>query len=268
MTATELEPALVTPAAEPMTFAILGAAGFVAPRHMEAIRQIGGRIVAAVDPSDAVGVLDRYAPDCRYFRHFEVFLSWLAREKETHHVVIATPNDLHAGHARAVQELGHVPIIEKPVALSVADVNQLLGAPGYSVLQMRLHPEARRFLAWATGVNGRPFVEVTYHVRRGSWYVQSWKGDEARSGGCWFNLAIHALDLVAQAFPMGNECELDVDALATADELRREIRVLGETFDFSAGIGLHDRWYETLRDGTATTIEDALPGIALAERLA
>ena len=94
---------------QPLSFAILGAAGFVAPRHMEAISKIGGRIVAACDPSGAVGVLDRYAPDCRFFLYFEQFLSWLAREKETHYVVVATPNDLHVGQAKGVQEFGHVP---------------------------------------------------------------------------------------------------------------------------------------------------------------
>lgn len=275
---------------EPMTFCILGAAGFIAPRHMEAIRKIGGEIVAAVDPSTAVGVLDRYAPDCRYFQHFEAFLSWLARESATHHVVIATPNDLHAGQALAVQGLGHIPIIEKPVGLSVAEVEPLLGPPAYAILQMREHPEVKRFLAWVAEdtAQKRREVFVTYYAPRGDWYDRTWKCDELRSGGPESNIAIHILDVLGTAYGVpkllvsetdrlhtrrGFRCGLwydDAEVRMRVDTRRgetvRRISVAdGDTFDLSDASGLHDKWYESLRDGKATTIEDALPSLAAAD---
>lgn len=269
---------LTTP--RPMKFCILGAAGFVAPRHMEAIRKIGGEIVAAVDPNDAVGVLDKYAPTCRYFRHFETFLPWLKRQHGEILVVVATPNDLHVGQALAVQECGHVPIVEKPVGLTLEDARLLLGSPAYAVLQMRYHPEARRFVMWGRAQTELREVQVRYNAPRGEWFHRSWKGDDRRSGGVTTNIGIHVLDLLGQAFGEVRDADLDYAEFERASvwcefttdphrPVERKIICDGanESFDFSDAVGLHDEFYRHLLAGDAPTVVDALASVDLAERL-
>jgi UDP-N-acetyl-2-amino-2-deoxyglucuronate dehydrogenase len=186
-------------------FAILGVAGYIAPRHLEAIRAVGGQLVAAVDPCDSVGLLDRYGLDVRYSRDIEILsdipLDWL---------IVCTPNRLHLEHCWRGLELGANVICEKPLALSPNDLKTLrnfekdISERVYTVLQLRLHPEIID-LKDSLDPDHRYSVEVIYHTPRGPWYWQSWKGDKGQSGGLFFNIGIHLFDLLLWLFgPVGD----------------------------------------------------------------
>jgi UDP-N-acetyl-2-amino-2-deoxyglucuronate dehydrogenase len=198
-----------------MSFAILGVAGYVAPRHLEAIRAAGHRVVAAMDPHDSVGVLDRYFPNARYFRDlagFERHLDALARRGERDRVdfvSICSPNDLHESHVRVALSRGAHAICEKPVAIEptsldrLADLEREAGRRVYTVLQLRHHStlvELRRRIQGTAAGRHRHQVVMTYVTPRGRWYHASWKGDESRSGGLGTNIGIHLFDLLLWLF--------------------------------------------------------------------
>ena len=195
-------------------FAILGVAGYIAPRHLKAIKDTGHRVVAACDPSDAVGVLDRYAFDTRFFREFERFdrhLEKLRRKGEderVHYLSICSPNYLHDAHIRLALRTGAHAICEKPLVINpwnldpLAELEAESGKRVHTVLQLRVHPalvalrdELRRAPSTA-----RREVVLTYLTVRGSWYQSSWKGDLARSGGLATNIGIHFFDLLIWLF--------------------------------------------------------------------
>jgi len=195
-------------------FALIGAAGFVAPRHMQAIRDTGNRLVAAADPHDSVGVLDRFFPDVRYFPEFERLdrhLEKLRRgpeEARVHWVSICSPNYLHDAHVRLGLRVGADVICEKPLVISPWNLDQLetleaeSGRRVYTVLQLRLHPalEALRARLAGAAAGHRHEVDLTYVTGRGSWYLQSWKGSAERSGGIAMNIGVHFFDLLLWLF--------------------------------------------------------------------
>lgn len=285
-------------------FAVLGVGGFVAPRHLQAIKDVGGEIVATCDPHDAVGVLDSYAPQAAFFTEVERFDRHLEKLRQAgkgvDFVSICTPNYLHDAHCRLALRLGAAPIVEKPAVLRPSNLDALLhlsrerGVPVYPILQARLHPQAQAFLARMAEPAGRyRRLDVVYKVRRGTWYRYSWKGDPARSGGVHLNLGIHLYDLLALACPeiryfgdlsngaaVGLEddqgscfgrVELDVvpDAAGATRvfQVREGDRV--DAFDLSTGFeSLHTAAYRAILDGSAPTLEAARPGLVLASAAA
>ncbi|MCP4741478.1 MAG: Gfo/Idh/MocA family oxidoreductase [Actinomycetales bacterium] len=194
----------------PVKFAMLGAAGFVAPRHMEAIWENGDSLVAACDPYDGVGVLDRWFPDVRFFTEVERFdrhLEKLRRRGEgVDFVSVCSPNYLHGAHCRLAMRLGADVVCEKPLVLSPWNLDQLAqieeetGCKVNTILQLRLHPEVRRLKAHLEADRRRVKVHLDYVTRRGPWYHQSWKGDAKRSGGVATNIGIHLFDLLLHLF--------------------------------------------------------------------
>ncbi|MGE0443852.1 MAG: Gfo/Idh/MocA family protein [Vicinamibacterales bacterium] len=194
-------------------FAITGVAGFVAPRHLRAIQETGNRLVAAADPHDAVGVLDSYSFDVRFFTEIERFdrhLEKLRRgpdAERVHFVSICSPNYLHDAHVRLALRAGADAICEKPLVISpwnldaLQEIERETGHRVYSVLQLRLHPAliALRDRLAAAG-SARHEVELTYVTARGRWYDVSWKGSEERSGGLVLNIGIHFFDLLLWLF--------------------------------------------------------------------
>ena len=220
----------------PPRFALIGAAGYIAPRHLEAIRAVGGRLVAAVDPFDSVGILDRYFPQAAFFTEFERFdrhLEKLKRRGErVDYVVVCSPNYLHDAHCRFGLRYGADVICEKPTVLNpwnvdaLGDMERETGRSVYSVLQLRLHPQVaalRRQLRSTT--SGAPTdVELTYITGRGSWYHSSWKGDTTKSGGLVSNIGIHFFDLLIFLFGRVIAAEVHVrhhDRIAGYLELER-----------------------------------------------
>lgn len=195
-----------------MNFAVIGVAGYIAPRHLKAIKENGHRIVAAVDPHDAVGFLDDYDMNIAFFTEIERFerhLDKLRRsnpEMRVHWVSVCSPNYLHDAHCRlAIRQEADV-ICEKPLVINPWNVDALeelereSGRTIYTVLQLRLHPALRRFREEVLATRGTHDVRLTYVTARGAWYRYSWKSDPARSGGVAVNIGIHFFDLLLWCF--------------------------------------------------------------------
>lgn len=205
-------------------FALVGAAGFVAPRHMKAIHETGNRLVAAADRSDNVGVLDQYFPECRFFTEFERFdrhLEKLRRRPESeriHYVSVCSPNYLHDAHIRLGLRLHATVLCEKPLVINPWNLDQLealeeeYGAKVNSVLQLRLHPDliALKERLDAEGDTRKRDVLLTYVTRRGLWYDVSWKGAEDKSGGVAMNIGVHFFDLLMWLFGAPQRSEVHV----------------------------------------------------------
>jgi len=203
-------------------FALIGAAGYIAPRHLAAIKATGNHLVAAVDPHDAVGVLDRYSFDVRFFTEFERFdrhLEKLRRGPEAdrvHCVSICSPNYLHDAHIRLALRIGADVICEKPLVINpwnldaLQDLERETGGRVNTVLQLRLHPQLRGLQQRieAGGAARQHEVALTYVSARGPWYDLSWKGADERSGGIVTNIGIHLLDLLLWWFGPVVACEV------------------------------------------------------------
>jgi UDP-N-acetyl-2-amino-2-deoxyglucuronate dehydrogenase len=195
-------------------FAITGVGGFVAPRHLKAINDTGNRLVAAADPHDSVGLLDKYSFDVRFFTEIERFdrhLEKLRRGPEAervHFVSICSPNYLHDAHIRLALRVGAHAICEKPIVINPWNLDALeeleheSGRTVNTVLQLRLHPS---LVALKARLDAEPAgrqheVCLTYITARGAWYNVSWKGSEERSGGLVTNIGIHFFDLLLWLF--------------------------------------------------------------------
>ncbi len=203
-------------------FALTGAAGFVAPRHLKAIKDTGNRLVAAVDPHDAVGVLDRFGFDVRFFTEIERFdrhLEKLRRGPEADrvdYVSVCSPNYLHDAHIRLALRVGANVICEKPLVINPWNLDGLqeleheTGRRVNTVLQLRLHPQLialREKLRTERSADLHD-VSLTYITARGRWYDVSWKGSEERSGGLVTNIGIHFFDLLIWLFGGVVACEV------------------------------------------------------------
>lgn len=193
-------------------FALIGAAGFIAPRHLKAIKENGGDLVAAVDKHDNVGVLDSYFPNADFFTEFERFdrhLDKLKRKGEkVDYISICSPNYLHDSHIRFTLRAGAEAICEKPLVLNpwnldaIAEIEQETGRKVNTILQLRLHPSiiALREKVKAAGPGKIYDVKLQYMTSRGHWYLSSWKGDNAKAGGIATNIGIHFFDMLMWIF--------------------------------------------------------------------
>ncbi len=204
-------------------YALIGAAGFVAPRHMQAIHDTGGTLVAALDPHDSVGILDSYGYDIAFFTEFERFdrhVEKLRRaDQGLDYVSIVSPNYLHDAHIRFALRVGADAICEKPLVLNPWNVDALeqmereSGQRIYNVLQLRLHPSiiALRERVQAAEKSGkRQAIRLTYITSRGTWYTHSWKGDMAKSGGVATNIGIHFFDMLLWIFGPARQSRVTV----------------------------------------------------------
>ncbi len=195
-------------------FALIGAAGYIAPRHLKAIKETGHRLVAALDPHDSVGILDSYFPEAAFFTEFERFdrhVEKLRREdkgKQVHYVSICSPNYLHDAHIRFALRIGAHAICEKPLVLNPWNIEALkqlekeYGKKVYTILQLRVHPalqELKRKIS-RERKKGKHEVLLTYITSRGNWYHHSWKGRFEHSGGVTTNIGIHFFDLLLWFF--------------------------------------------------------------------
>lgn len=196
-------------------FALIGAAGYIAPRHMRAIQETGNDLVAALDVNDTVGILDTYFPNARFFTEFERFdrhIELLKRKGESvDYVCVASPNYLHDAHVRFALRVGAFAVCEKPLVINpwnaegLRVVEEETGKKVYTILQLRLHPNIielkERISARVTADPRTHFVvDLTYLTSRGSWYFSSWKGDDRKSGGIAANIGIHFFDMLIWIF--------------------------------------------------------------------
>ncbi|MFZ6033714.1 MAG: Gfo/Idh/MocA family protein [Melioribacter sp.] len=200
-----------------MNFAITGVAGYIAPRHLKAIKETGNTLVAALDPHDSVGLLDSYFPDASFFVEFERFerhLDLLHRKSESERVnflSICSPNFLHDSHIRLALRIGADAICEKPLVLNPWNLDALetvekeTGRKVYTVLQLRKHPSIielkRKAEAVIKSQPGNKFdISLDYITSRGLWYDFSWKGSLEKSGGVATNIGIHFFDMLIWIF--------------------------------------------------------------------
>lgn len=194
-------------------FALIGASGYIAPRHMKAIKETNNNLSAALDKFDSVGVIDSYFPNADFFTEFERFdrhISKLKFEQNLNldYVSICTPNYLHDSHIRFALRQGADAICEKPLVLNpwnidaLFDIQKETGKKIYNILQLRVHPS---IIALKNKIDKGPIdkiydIDLTYLTSRGNWYYTSWKGDDTKSGGIATNIGIHFFDMLSWVF--------------------------------------------------------------------
>lgn len=294
-------------------FGLVGAAGYIAPRHLRAIKDNNGQLLAAVDRADNVGILDSFFPSARFFTEFERFEREIdvlrAAGQPLDYVSICSPNYLHDAHIRFALRSGADAICEKPLVLSAADAERLLdlerqtGRRVYTILQLRLHPALialrERVAARIAAEPDYVFdVDLTYLTSRGNWYMASWKGDNAKSGGIAANIGIHFFDMLcwffgtprdvalhlfqpdaaagtiqfanarARWFLSVNADYLPADVKAAGQRTYRSITIGGEAVEFSEGFTeLHTASYAHILRGEGFGVAEAITSIRMVEEL-
>ena len=280
-------------------FALIGAAGYVAPRHMKAIRDTDNVLVAALDRNDSVGIIDSYFPAAEYFTEFERFDRhlYLQKRKEVpvDFVSICSPNYLHDSHARFALRSDCDAICEKPLVLNpwnidgLVEVEQDTGRKVNTILQLRVHPSiiAIKEKVENSDPDTRYDVDLTYITSRGKWYMQSWKGDTAKSGGIATNIGVHFFDMLhfifgdlqesrvhlsestaaagyleyrharVRWFLSIDESYLPRDVREAGQRTFRSITIDGEEIEFSGGFtDLHTISYQEILAGRGFGLED------------
>jgi UDP-N-acetyl-2-amino-2-deoxyglucuronate dehydrogenase len=203
----------------PLNFALIGAAGYIAPRHMKAIKDTGNNLISALDPYDGVGIMDSYFPNADFFiepERFDRHLDKLRREsvttigqsKKVDFVSICSPNYMHDSHIRLALRNDANAICEKPVVLNPWNIDALsvieneTNRKVYTIFQVRLHPAiiALKERIINAGADKRYKIDLTYITSRGKWYYRSWKGDVEKAGGIATNIGVHFFDLLTWIF--------------------------------------------------------------------
>ncbi|GFZ77402.1 oxidoreductase [Pseudohongiella nitratireducens] len=282
-------------------FALIGAAGYIAPRHMKAIKDNDNDLVVALDKNDSVGIIDSYFPEADFFTEFERFDRHIDKLRRANngqvidYMSICSPNYLHDSHMRFALRSGADAICEKPLVLNpwsidgLIDVEKDTGQKVNTILQLRVHPSiiALRDKVKDDNRNSKHDVDLTYITSRGHWYLQSWKGDNKKSGGIATNIGVHFYDMLHFIFGELHdnvvhysddttaagylEYEkarvrwfLSVDykyvpetAKAQGQRTYRSITVDGEEIEFSGGFtDLHTRSYEEILAGRGFGLEE------------
>ena len=209
-------------------FALIGAAGFIAPRHLKAIKETGNNLIAAVDKFDSVGIMDSYFPECHFFTEFERFDRHIEKIKlkgtSLDYVSVCSPNYLHDAHIRFGLRQGATVICEKPIVLNPWNIDALqekekeTGQRVYTILQLRLHPSiiALREKV-AASPNSFREMDLRYITSRGRWYHTSWKGDVSKSGGIATNIGVHFFDMLCWIFGEVKDIEVLIHTSDTAE---------------------------------------------------
>lgn len=283
------------------SFGLIGAGGYIAPRHMQAIKAVGGDLKVAFDPNDSVGILDSHFPDAHFFTEFERFdrhIDKLARRgNRIDYLSICSPNYLHDAHIRYGLRADADVICEKPLVLNpwnidgLAEIEKHTGRKISTILQLRLHPAIEALRQKVAASNKRHAVDLTYITSRGRWYHASWKGEDAKSGGVATNIGVHFFDMLAYVFGATKASAahlressragglltfdkadvrwfLSVDREDLPDTVKaskttyRSITMDGEEVEFSEGFtDLHTRSYESILAGHSYTLDDVRPCI-------
>ncbi|MFK2875912.1 Gfo/Idh/MocA family protein [Rhodanobacter hydrolyticus] len=282
-------------------FALIGAAGYIAPRHMQAIKATGNRLLAAFDPNDSVGVIDSHFPDADFFTEFERFDRHVDLRRragdggQIDYVSICSPNYLHDSHMRFALRSGAHAICEKPLVLNpwnidgLREIERETGKRVNTILQLRLHPAiiALRNRVRHGRRDTKHEVDLAYVTSRGHWYLQSWKGDQKKSGGIATNIGVHFFDMLHYIFGalQANVVHLRSDTKAagyleyenarvrwflsvdvedvpipvreSGQRTYRSITVDGEEIEFSGGFAdLHNRSYEEILAGRGFGLDE------------
>jgi len=288
----------------PIRFSLIGAGGYIAPRHLKAVKETGNTLVAAYDPNDSVGIMDSYFPDAHFFTEFERFdrhVDKMRRRGEgIDYVSICSPNYLHDAHMRFALRSGAHAICEKPIVLNPWNIDALeelcreTGRSISTILQLRVHPAIIALRDRYKDVKGMTEVDIAYMTSRGRWYHQSWKGDEAKSGGIATNIGVHFFDMLSWIFGSQRssvvhlrqddaasgilELErarvrwfLSINAEHLPDEQKakgqrtyRSIQIGGESVEFSEGFtDLHTVSYREIVAGRGFPVGASRPAIEM-----
>ncbi len=286
-------------------YALIGAAGYIAPRHLKAIKETGGDLVAAFDINDSVGIMDSHFPDAAFFTEFEQFDSFVQDQKNIDYVGICSPNYLHKSHMAFSLRSGADAICEKPTVLDPSELDDLArlenetGRKINTILQLRLHPA---ILALRDKIKAQPKdrvydVDLGYFTSRGAWYHASWKGLQHKSGGIASNIGVHFYDMLSFVFgPIKANFVHHRAADSSAGYLEfeqarvrwvlsinrhhlppqtpegqttyRSITVDGDEIEFSGGFtDLHTASYQNVLNGTGFGLEDARPSIEVVSHI-
>jgi UDP-N-acetyl-2-amino-2-deoxyglucuronate dehydrogenase len=286
-------------------FVLIGAAGYVAPKHMAAIKAVGGNLIACLDPHDSVGILDSYFPGCKYFSEFERFDRFCSGQ-DIDYTVVCSPNYLHDAHCRFGLRIGSDVICEKPLVLNERNLDGLLECESkykhkiWNIMQLRYNkPLIDYSISVEHGILMKlPDIPIIlkYYAPRGSWYDYSWKADVEKSGGLITNIGVHLVDILVQLFQPGYrydvldfsimECKSHGDRTLSF-ELRlgrkvifivlstdpthkasRKLFIDNKVFDLSKGFGSnHNTCYEYIMHGHGVGIESVRPAIRICETI-
>ena len=287
-------------------FALIGAAGYIAPRHMMAIKETNNDLVSILDPNDSVGIIDKYFPNASYFSEYERFDRHIDRLRRTDkgidYISIASPNYLHDAHIRFALRSGSHAICEKPLVLnpyglhSLKELEAETGKKVYTILQLRLHPSIIKLKKEIekSSLTEKHKISLNYITPRGSWYQYSWKGNHDKSGGIATNIGIHFFDMLLWIFgdvknsyveyhsdtkakghlELNNasvDWNLSIDDRDLPHKQRkpfRSIMVNQKEVEFSEGFtNLHTKSYEQILSGKGYGIEDAIPSLELVHQI-
>lgn len=286
-----------------LSFALIGAAGYVAPRHMKAMQAVKGDLKVAFDPNDSVGVIDNHFPEAHFFTEFERFdrhIDKLRRRSEKiDYVSVCSPNHLHDAHCRFALRSEADVICEKPLVLNPWNIDGLVeierdtGRRISTILQLRLHPAIISLRERYANTSKRHKVDLTYITSRGRWYHASWKGEDHKSGGVATNIGVHFFDMLTYVFGSvsHNEAHLreperaagflecknadinwflsvnrsDLPANVQGKKTTfRSIKIDGEEIEFSEGFtDLHIRSYEEIVAGRGFGLNEVRPSIEI-----
>ena len=242
-------------------FAITGVAGYIAPRHLRAIKDTGNILVAAADPHDSVGILDQYFPDAAFFTEIERFDRHLDKLRRSgngiDYLSICSPNNLHDAHIRlALRNDAHA-ICEKPLVLNPWNLDLLEKLEEeyerkiFTVLQLRVHPSliSLKDKIEKERKTSKHKVELTYVTSRGKWYDYSWKGDPQKSGGIATNIGIHFFDLLIWLF--GKPINYNI-LLNRTDKMKGELELESADVSWYLSIDKNDLSGELIKNGKTT----------------
>jgi UDP-N-acetyl-2-amino-2-deoxyglucuronate dehydrogenase len=263
-------------------YALIGI-GYIAPRHMKAIRDTGGNLLCAYDPHDSVGIIDSYFPECHFFTEFENFDRHIHKLQsdgtKIDYLVICSPNYLHDAQIRYGLRNGMKVICEKPLVIKAHNLAYIknLGGEVKTILQLRYHPALVNLK-----VNTRHQVNLVYCTPRGRWYHESWKGYTSKSGGILMNIGVHLMDMLLWKFGKCKswkkiistktqiiaEMELDkanvLFKLSIEEGPIRSMSMDGQTVDFNDGFtDLHTTCYQDILNGGGYGIDDVYDTIRL-----
>jgi len=292
------------------TFGLIGAAGYIAPRHMKAIKDVGGSLVAAMDKNDSVGIIDSYFPNAAFFTELERFDRHVEKLKRNSTAIdyfgVCSPNYLHDAHIRFGLRYGADVICEKPIVLnpwnidSLQQIEEETGQHIYNILQLRLHSA---IIDLKKKVDAAPpdkvfEFDLSYLTSRGSWYYNSWKGNEEKSGGIATNIGVHFFDMLGWIFGDLRQnivhvhthdraagyleferarvrwfLSINYDVLpeeikAKGMRTYRSITVDGEELEFSKGFTeLHTKSYQAILDGQGFRISESKKAIEIVHQI-
>jgi len=260
-----------------MNFALIGAAGYIAPKHMKAIKDTGNDLVACLDPHDSVGILDSYFPECKFFTEFERFDRFVSKN-DIDYLSICSPNYVHDAHIRYGLRNNMKVICEKPLVINPKNID--FDENVFSVLQLRYHPEIMK-------IKSAEQIILDYYSPRGNWYDFSWKGNKYKSGGLSMNIGIHLFDMLLWKFGQPKEyrvitkekenlngilCFKNTEAhFNLSIQEGSPLRMLwadSTAIDLSKGFeNLHTKVYEEVLKGNGITVKEAIPALELAYEL-